>query len=442
MTSASEIRPEERRHNPRKKLHELIYISLRQGNGGIVLDVSEGGLGFHTARPIELGEPIAFRFSVEALACVEVFGKLAWRDGSGKSGGLEFTNLPVALHDQILLWLDHPASSASRIPKMLSHTEVIEGFPSEKKPAIHQKPRVVAPVVIRRGLRLRGKMILCMALAAIGLNCLMAARIHQFGRNRANERLATGKSKSEFASRAVFEQLEADLGRKADLLSTLAAMTPDNDSTIQSSIENPLINDGSDLIAFADGTNQVAALYTSDRGMTPATVQEMLIDSLRQARSSDWWFADGKLYQVALASVHHEPLGHDRSGTVILGRRVDRKQVQDLADILGSQVAFTYAGKIVESTFNPYDEQELSQKLQIQSAPTEVQIGRNQFTLDSMKLTDGNRPVLGLMILQQHEETAGFENRGSRLLLRLVEGESIIVIALAGFALVTLRKRN
>src|ERR1700691_5046726 len=106
-TSASEMRAEERRHNPRKKLNELIYISLLQGNGGIVLDVSEGGLGFHTVSPIGPAEPIAFRFSAASMGSVEALGKLVWRDGTGKSGGLQFTKLPDALQTQISLWLNH-----------------------------------------------------------------------------------------------------------------------------------------------------------------------------------------------------------------------------------------------------------------------------------------------------------------------------------------------
>lgn len=315
MTSASEMRAEQRRHNPRKKLNELIYISLRQGNGGIVLDVSEGGLGFHTARPIEHGEPIAFRFSVNAPGNVEVFGKLAWKDGSGKSGGLQFTELPVVLQDQISHWLNRSTFTAARISKSLSENEIRERFPGEPKAVIVEKlrddrpPRVAAPTLARRGVRPRTKIFLLAALAAIGFNGLMAASIHQFARKQADEQLATEKGKCELASRAVFAQIDAALQRKADLLSTLAAMAPDNDSTIQSSIENPLINNGSDLIGFADGTNQVAALYTSDQSLMPATAQELLAGSLHGGKNSDWWFSDGKLYQVVLASVHHEPLG-------------------------------------------------------------------------------------------------------------------------------------
>jgi hypothetical protein len=219
-------------------------------------------------------------------------------------------------------------------------------------------------------------------------------------------------------------------------------MAPDNDSSIQDSIENPLIYDGSDLIAWADGMNQVSALFTSDRSMTAATAETMLIGSLRAEKSADWWFADGKLYEVALESVHHEPLGHDRSGTIVVGRRVDRKQAQDLADIMGSQAAFTSAGKIIESTLNPYEEQELSQRLQSDSGIGQVQIDQTRFDVNSMKLSEGAGRDVELFILKSGDAAAGAQKRAGRLLNQLVEVQIAIVVVLTVFGFVAVRRSS
>ena len=50
----------ERRLSIRKPLERLAYISLPFNNGGIVLDVSEGGVGFHAIAPVEVDGPIHF----------------------------------------------------------------------------------------------------------------------------------------------------------------------------------------------------------------------------------------------------------------------------------------------------------------------------------------------------------------------------------------------
>jgi hypothetical protein len=443
MSSPSEVQPAERRRTPRKKINEIVYMSLSQGNGGIVLDVSEGGLGFHTARPIETGEPISFRFSVERLGSLEVFGKLAWRDGSGKSGGVQFTKLPEALHHQILAWVDHSSLETARA-RPSPRRDVAVGFPSEEKALTSGKPLLVASRVLveKKAAIPKTKMFLCGVIAAILLDCFMIVRVQRYAQNQTNEQVAAERNRSVVASRTVFQQVDAGLRGKAELLSTLAAMTPDKDSSIQDSIENPLIDDGSDLIAWADGKNQVSALFTSDRSMTAGTAEAMLVSSLRAEKSADWWFAGGKLYEVALESAHHEPLGHDRTGTIVVGRRIDRKQAQDLADILGSQVAFTSEGKIIESTLNFYGEQELSQQLQSASGSGQVKIDQTRFDVTSMKLTEGAGPPVELLILKSDDATAGALNRGRRLLSQLAEVQTAIVLALTVFGFVALRRKS
>src|ERR1019366_8729442 len=96
---------EERRHYARVKLEHLAYISLQSGNGGIVLDVSESGLGFHAAAPMEAGKLIRFRLSVKPVDQLEATGELTWNDERRKSGGLRFITLPDELQEQIRIWL-------------------------------------------------------------------------------------------------------------------------------------------------------------------------------------------------------------------------------------------------------------------------------------------------------------------------------------------------
>ena len=105
-------------------------------------------------------------------------------------------------------------------------------------------------------------------------------------------------------------------------------------------------------------------------------------------------------------------------------------------------MAFTYAGKVIESTFGPYDEDELSQKVPGDSGPTKVQIGGSQYDASTMKLTDGPRPAVGLIILKSGDDSAGMQSRESRLLLQFVEVELAILIVLGMLAAVALQPEN
>ena len=94
---------QERRLAKRKTLERLTYIDLPSQNGGIVTDVSEGGLGFHAVAPVENGGLIRFSFSSGSQR-IEGTGELMWTDGRGQVGGLRFTEIAEEIREQIRNW--------------------------------------------------------------------------------------------------------------------------------------------------------------------------------------------------------------------------------------------------------------------------------------------------------------------------------------------------
>ena len=72
-------------------------IRLPSGNHGIVLDVSQEGLGFLACAPIEEEQPIRFQISGKSTPGAEAIGELMWKDGTRKRAGLKFTQLPEEL---------------------------------------------------------------------------------------------------------------------------------------------------------------------------------------------------------------------------------------------------------------------------------------------------------------------------------------------------------
>jgi hypothetical protein len=128
--------PHERRLNTRKPLEQLAYLSLPSDNGGIVLDVSEGGLGFHAIAPVDVSGPIEFKFEIDADRKITAVGELAWKDPTGKSGGFRFTQLPDETRRQIRQWADETAmqqaaqAAARAIAKAISTAvEVSDSLP-------------------------------------------------------------------------------------------------------------------------------------------------------------------------------------------------------------------------------------------------------------------------------------------------------------------------
>ena len=113
----------DRRQSPRMKVMELAYVNLDPDNGGIILDISEGGLCFRSTGPVKQTETIRFWYSPRShqimvrqveeqtrgvSRLIEAGSELAWTDGTGKKGGLRFTNLSTEAREQIREWIRQP----------------------------------------------------------------------------------------------------------------------------------------------------------------------------------------------------------------------------------------------------------------------------------------------------------------------------------------------
>jgi len=94
----------ERRHSPRIALKNLAYVNLEPDNGGILIDVSEGGICFRSAVPVPQSSMIHFSFSLDSHR-IEASGRLAWTDTTRKRGGLRFTGVSPEAQSAISDWI-------------------------------------------------------------------------------------------------------------------------------------------------------------------------------------------------------------------------------------------------------------------------------------------------------------------------------------------------
>ena len=102
----------ERRRFPRRRVESLVYVSLDQGNGGILLDISEGGFRLQGAHPLMSDQVSRLQFRLpQTLRPLEASGEIVWTDDSGKMGGVRFVGSTEGRDEQIKEWVSLGATS-------------------------------------------------------------------------------------------------------------------------------------------------------------------------------------------------------------------------------------------------------------------------------------------------------------------------------------------
>ena len=91
------------------------YINIEPNNGGIVLNVSDGGLCFHSFDPVPRNGKVRFWFSDNGQR-IEADATLAWTDETQK-GGLRFAALPAEAREKIRDWMGHPTTALAAGPR-------------------------------------------------------------------------------------------------------------------------------------------------------------------------------------------------------------------------------------------------------------------------------------------------------------------------------------
>src|ERR1700720_1314211 len=103
MRAFSQTIPD-RRQTPRTKLVEIAYIGMGPENGGLVLDVSDGGLSFHAVAPVQPAEKIKFLLSLRGHSRIEGAGEVVWTNPMGTVCGMKFTSLSVGALEYLNNW--------------------------------------------------------------------------------------------------------------------------------------------------------------------------------------------------------------------------------------------------------------------------------------------------------------------------------------------------
>lgn len=107
----------DRRAHVRRRALPLAYVDLGEYNGGIVLNISAGGLAIAAAEAIHDEHLPRMRFQLpQTNVRVEASGHVAWTGESKKSAGVRFVDLSAEAATQINDWLTAAASEVEAPP--------------------------------------------------------------------------------------------------------------------------------------------------------------------------------------------------------------------------------------------------------------------------------------------------------------------------------------
>jgi len=145
----------ERRQNPRHPVRPTEYIEIGDNNGGIILDISEGGMAVASAQALVGKQTLLFRFQLPRTnETIEASGEINWIGETKKRAGVRFVDLPLAARKQIQKWIDSEisghtnsdkkpngsavASPSPKIPQEFPRREFVhQKFPREKTTTAH-----------------------------------------------------------------------------------------------------------------------------------------------------------------------------------------------------------------------------------------------------------------------------------------------------------------
>src|SRR5271156_222869 len=122
----------DRRVHSRHRIRALAYVELGENNGGIVLNISEGGFAVRAAEAIREDSLSRLRFQMQnATQPLEMSGDIAWTSVSRKEAGVRFVDLREEALLEIRTWILKEVGTLPKqppiVPSVLSNLDEFSG---------------------------------------------------------------------------------------------------------------------------------------------------------------------------------------------------------------------------------------------------------------------------------------------------------------------------
>src|SRR5438105_5398830 len=280
-------------------------------------------------------------------------------------------------------------------------------------------------------MKLRSKFLLSLVLVIATMTGGTLLAVRQSMQGQAQRQVEEDARNSILTFQVMEQQRRLVLGRKAELLATLAYMRNGDPTVIRDVSQDPWQSEECDLFALVDSKGKVTALQSRISDF-PANVSSKSFKNLvREAGSQDWWVNGKQVYRVVVKRFFKDPpINSVPMGAVIVGREIDPARAKDLGRILASEVVFQSGADLTVSSLGAVDEQQLAGLIK-SGSKLEPQLGKRHFYTSSLELLPGAHPNLTFVVLKSDEDALASVGRLNHWLV----GLGLIVI-LAGVLLV------
>ena len=280
-------------------------------------------------------------------------------------------------------------------------------------------------------MKLRSKLLLSLLLVIATMTGGTLLTVRQSMQAQAQRQVEEDARNSILTFQVMEQQRRLVLGRKAELLATLAYMRNGDPTVIRDVSQDPWQSEECDLFALVDSKGKVTALQSRISDF-PANVSSKSFKNLvREAGSQDWWVNGKQVYRVVVKRFFKDPpINSVPMGAVIVGREIDPARAKDLGRILASEVVFQSGADLTVSSLGAVDEQQLAGLIK-SGSKLEPQLGKRHFYTSSLELLPGAHPNLTFVVLKSDEDALASVGRLNHWLV----GLGLIVI-LAGVLLV------
>ena len=293
--------------------------------------------------------------------------------------------------------------------------------------------------------RLRTKFLLSMVLVstALTMTSLLVVRrtVEEQVRGQINQDLRNSVLTFDRLQHLRQQTMGAATRLMADTPLLRALMTTEDAPTIQDASGDFWRLADSDVLVLANTGGEVMAIH-SKRGNSSedAAVQAAMRASLKESSGAQWWSIAGRLYQVWIQPIYFGTASEDhRLGYVAVGYEIDNTVARELSEVAASQVAFSYAGRVVRSTLPPEQERQLdaAEVEWSRKGGGEIQLAGEHFLAQTMNLTPPDSTPVRLVVLKSVDQATAVLTKLDQLILTLG-----ILAVIAGSLLVFLISRT
>src|SRR5271165_160198 len=145
----------DRRVHARHQVRSLAYVELGAGNGGIVLNVSEGGIAVQAVMHLMSDELPCVRVQLaHSREKIEAKGRISWTGGLRKTAGVEFVDLSQEARNLLREWVALESPSRETPQEATAPTATIEAAeprqPAFEPTSIAAKPAELATNLVTK----------------------------------------------------------------------------------------------------------------------------------------------------------------------------------------------------------------------------------------------------------------------------------------------------